>query len=306
VTAPVIVCEGLARWYGRAVGLTDLSVSIPPGITGLLGPNGAGKSTLLRLVSGLIRPSDGRIRVLGCDPVREPRVFARLGFVSEDDALYEDMSAREMVGFLARLAGYGRLEAADLAESCLRRVGFGGGTDRTCRGLSKGMRQKVRIAAALAHEPELLLLDEPMTGLDPVARRDLVELIRSLADAGRSVIFSSHILHEVESVARHVVLLRRGMLLAEGSLAHLRELLSDHAFVLDVTTPETRRLAGLLAPEAWVTGLEFRDGTLRIQTSSIRSLAEALPALACREELPITRIDAPNDNLEALFERLLG
>ena len=303
--APVIVARGLARWYGPVIGLTDLDVEIPPGITGLLGPNGAGKSTFLRLVTGQIAPSDGTVRVLGCDPQTTPAVFHRVGFCSEDDALFEDLTPLETVTYLAACSGYSAQEAKDRAIRSLERAGIAHAMGRRCGTFSKGMRQRTRLAAALVHDPELLLLDEPMSGLDPVGRRDVVNLIRSLEDEGRSVLFSSHILHEVESVARHVVILNHGMALAEGTLGHIKECLSDYAFSLSVRCSDARRLARAIVEREHVIGITLEDeGRLTIESTSSRSLLTELPPLVLELGVSVEEITTPRENLESLFNRL--
>ncbi len=302
----IISAVGLSRSYGRVMGLTDLTVDIPTGVIGLLGPNGAGKSTLLRLMTGMIKPSLGTIRVLGQDPLSSPDLFRSMGFVSEDDALYESMTPHEMVSFLGRASGLSKSDAREAAHESIQKVSLEAVTNRRMRGFSKGMRQRVRIAAALVHEPRLLLLDEPMTGLDPVARRDIVSLIERLAAEGVSVVFSSHILHEVEAVANHVVMLHRGLLLAHGSIQHIRDCLSDYAFTLEIRMDRPRELAARLAREAYVTSLVFEgeDG-IRVGTSSSKQLVTALPTVLLEIGAPVREIACPGENLEALFGRLL-
>lgn len=303
----VIRTERLARWYGPVIGLTDLTMDVPPGVTGLLGPNGAGKSTLMRLMSGLIKPSRGSLRVLGCDPRTEPRLFERVGFCSEDDALIEDMTVREMVTFLARCSGIPRSRARERADGAIERVGLSDSANRRTRTLSKGMRQRTRLAACIVHEPELILLDEPMTGLDPVGRRDVLKLIRESGQNGCSVLFSSHILHEVEAVAEHVVLINRGMVLAEGSIAHIKESMSDYRFTLRVTCDRPRDLAVRLVLLDHVDRVQFEpDGSLLVGSASSKTLLLELPGILLDLDLKVEMIDCPGENLESLFERLLS
>lgn len=303
---PVIQARELARWYGQVVGLTDLTVDVPPGVTGLLGPNGAGKSTFMRLLTGQIHPSSGKVWMLGRNPVFQPEVFHDVGFCSEDDALYDDMSARDMVTFLARCAGYSGSEARDRSASALDRCGMSHALDRRCGTFSKGMRQRTRIAAALVHDPKLLLLDEPMTGLDPVGRRDVVDIIRNFAADGGSVLFSSHILYEVEVVATHVAIMNKGMLLAEGTLGQIQEELEDYSFTLEVRCSDPRRLAKELVDRGHVVGVTFNgaDG-LNISSDSSRALTEELPGLALELKIEIHELACPGEDLETLFQRLM-
>lgn len=302
---PVIEAERLARWYGRVAGLTDLDVKIPPGITGLLGPNGAGKSTFLRLLTGLMVPSTGKVRVLGKDPLKQPEVFCSVGFCSEDDSVFDDLTPLQMVTFLARCSGIAKGKARSRAMECLEIVGLTNVLDRKTGGFSKGMRQRTRIAAALVHDPEILLLDEPMTGLDPLGRRDVVQIIRTMAAKGKSVLFSSHILHEVESVAEYVIVLNRGMLLAEGSLPHIRECLSDYAFTLHIASSDPRQLATLLAPCPYVVSLIFGEkNLLKVGSDSARTLLQELPRIILSSGIEVHEIDCPGESLEMLFQRL--
>ncbi len=308
MTEPVAVFTHAARWYGQVCGVVDVTLSLPPGITGLLGPNGAGKSTLLRLMTGLLRPSQGQVRVFGMDPVRDARVFRRTGYCSEDDALFDDLSPREFLRFLGRLHGFRGAERDRRADRALDRLGLSPVALRPCGGLSKGTRQRVRIAASILHEPDLLILDEPMTGLDPLARRDVLDLLETWSRAGRSVLFSSHILHEVEAAARHVVVIHRGMVLAEGSVAHLQESIGDYAFALEIVCRRPRALAVLLLAGEHVSGVSFpSEGRLRVESHSARTLLAELPKIAVSAGMgaEIDEIVAPDENLETLFQRLV-
>ena len=304
--SPVIQARELARWYGQVVGLTDLTVDIPTGITGLLGPNGAGKSTFMRLLTGQLHPSSGSVWLLGRNPVFQPEVFHEVGFCSEDDALYDDMFALDMVTFLARCAGFDAKEARERSAQALERCGMGHAMDRRFGGFSKGMRQRTRIAAALVHDPKLLLLDEPMTGLDPVGRRDVVDILEKFAAGGGSVLFSSHILHEVEAVATHVAIMNKGMLLAEGTLGQIQEELEDYAFTLQVRCSDTRALAKALVEHEHVVSVAFDgDDGASIASSSSRALTEELPRLALALGIEVFEFSCPGEDLETLFQRLM-
>jgi ABC-2 type transport system ATP-binding protein len=304
----VAVFDRAARWYGQVCGVTDVSLSLPGAVVGLLGPNGAGKSTLLRLLTGQLRPSAGSVRVFGADPMRDAEVFRRVGFCSEDDALFEDLTPRAFLRFLAKLHGFRGAETGRRADRALERLRLEAAADRKCGGLSKGTRQRVRLAAALLHEPELLVLDEPMTGLDPLARRDVLDLIETWAQAGRAVLFSSHILHEVEACARHVVVIHRGMVLAEGSVAHLHECLGDYGYALEATCRRPRELGARFLAEPHVTGVSFPGpDRVRIESASARALLADFPRVAVESgmEREIDDLVAPDENLETLFERLV-
>lgn len=303
----VLETKHLARWYGPVIGLTDLTIQVPPGITGLLGPNGAGKSTLMRLLTGLIKPSQGSIRLLGRNPMTEPGLFRHVGFCSEDDALFDDMTPREMVTFLGKCSGIPRAKLKSQVDAALERTGIAYAADRKGGGFSKGMRQRTRLAAAIVHEPRMLLLDEPMTGLDPVGRRAVLDLVRNLSKDGVSILFSSHILYEVEAVAEHVVLINRGMAFAEGSIAHIKESMGDYRFTLSLSCDRPRDLARELAGLAYIQKIEFaEEGRLLLSTESSKSLLLDLPNILLELDLSVSEMDCPGENLETLFQRLLA
>jgi ABC-2 type transport system ATP-binding protein len=271
---------------------------------GLLGPNGAGKSTLLKLVTGQIHPSTGSVTILGRDPIADPEVFREVGYCSEDDALFEDLTALEMVAYLAKLHG---LDGVPSAKRALDSCGAGGQAGRRCRELSKGQRQRVRLAAAIVHDPRLLILDEPMTGLDPLGRKAVMDLIRVRAGDGRAVVFSSHILHEVEAVASYVVVLNKGMVLAEGTLDHIREALSDYAFSVEIAGSGLRPLAERLIGEEHVTAVEWVGGdAIKVSTKSSRRLLADLPRLVLDLGVEVESLTTPNESLDVLFGRLVA
>src|SRR5262245_27399006 len=213
---PIVVFHEVSKWYGNVIGLNKLTLRIPAGVTGLLGPNGAGKSTLLQLATGQLRPSQGAVRVLGQPVWDNPALNRHIGLCPEQDAFYEWMTGRDFVRTCARLTGLGRREAAGAAERALDRVGMTEHMNRPLRGYSKGMRQRTKLAQALVHDPRVLFLDEPLTGTDPVARRDLIDVVRELGAGGCSVLVSSHVLHEIQALTPRIVLLHRGRLVAEG------------------------------------------------------------------------------------------
>jgi ABC-2 type transport system ATP-binding protein len=221
----VIATEHLSKWYGQVSGLNDVSVSVPTGITGLLGPNGAGKSTFMKLITGQLRPSKGQVRVLGEPIWGNHGLYQRIGFCPEQDAFYESMTGREWVTALAGLHGYDETAAADRAARAIEAVELTEAADRKIGSYSKGMRQRIKLAQAIAHEPELLILDEPLSGMDPLMRRKTVRQIKDWARAGTSVLVSSHILHEVEAMTSNIVLVNNGRIVAEGDVHHIRVLI---------------------------------------------------------------------------------
>jgi len=212
----VVEAVDLGRWYGQVVGLNELSVRIEGGITGLLGPNGAGKSTFLKLIAGELKPSRGTVRVFGENPFANSRLYRRMGVCPQQDALYRRMSGFEMVRFLLRLSGYSRREAARRAREALVRLDLEQDMNRRTSGYSKGMRQRVKLAQAIAHDPEVLILDEPLGGLDPGGRRRVIGLLKELSEKGMDILVSSHVLHEIEILTSNILLIHRGRLLAQG------------------------------------------------------------------------------------------
>lgn len=298
----ILEAERLNKWYGRVIALNDVTLSVPSGITGLLGPNGAGKSTFLRIVIGLMRESSGRIRVLGEHPWNNPGLARRIGYCPEHDGFWEGLTGREFVTAVARLRGVPR--AARAAAEALARVRLSEVADRKLAGYSRGMRQRLKLAQAVAHEPEFLVLDEPLTGCDPLVRQDLIGLIKSLAAEGRSVLVSSHVLREIEQLTRRIVLIHRGRLVAEGDVREIRALLDRHPHSVRLRTPRARDLAALLAREPEVVELRLEDGTLWVRTPDPDAFYAKLPRLALESGLPLEEIHSPDEGLEAVFRYL--
>jgi ABC-2 type transport system ATP-binding protein len=310
VTA-AMVAQGLGRYYGQVVGLNELTTTIEGGIVGLVGPNGAGKSTLLRLIAGEIRPSHGTLRVLGLEPFANRELYRRLGFVPQQDALYEDLSGLDFVRLLLRLAGHDPADARRRAESALDRLGMADRMHHRARTYSKGMRQRVRIAQAIAHDPEFLVLDEPMTGLDPLGRREVLDLLRELAAGGTHVLFSSHILYEVEYLTAEIVLLHRGRLLAQGALPEVRVLLSKHPRKIELRARRPRELARALigCPEVLslrVGASESGEDRLALETRDLGAFTRSLTDIAGQERFGISGLESADASLEAIFDYLIA
>jgi ABC-2 type transport system ATP-binding protein len=305
---PVVEFDGVSKWYGNIIGLNKLTLRIPPGITGLLGPNGAGKSTLLQLATGQLRPSQGRVRVLGHRPWNAPALMKYIGLCPEQNAFYQWMTGFDFVRTCARLSGMGRQESAAAAEKAVDTVGMIEHMRRPIRGYSKGMRQRIKLAQALVHDPLLLFLDEPFTGTDPVARRDLQEVIRGLGRSGRSVVVSSHILHEVESLTPNVVLLHHGRLVAEGLVSEIRNLIDRHPHRIVLVCDDYRALAAKLVLWEDVEGMTLlnREKAVLALTRRPDSFYARLPALALENGSVLREVYSDDDNLEAVFKYLVN
>ena len=308
----VLVADKLGRYYGQVVGLNDLSTEIQGGVVGLVGPNGAGKSTLLKLLAGEIRPSRGTIRVLDVDPFANRELYRRLGFCPQQDALYEDLTGLDVVRLLLRLGGFAPREARERAELALERLSLTEVMRRRVGTYSKGMRQRVRIAQAIAHDPEFLVLDEPMTGLDPLGRREVLDLLRELGANGTHVLLSSHVLHEVENLTDEILLLHRGRLLAKGALRDVRALLSKHPRRVELRAARARDLACALMECEEVLSVRLDpDGTnglagVSLETRDVGAFQRRLTAIAARGRFGISSMHSADASLEAVFDYLVS
>lgn len=300
----MIVCDDVGKNYGQVLALGDVSFTLEGGVVGLVGRNGAGKTTLMRILAGLTRPSTGTVRIDG-DPPSDPKARQLLGYCPDGDALYDELTGEEFVSWMLRLDGVKRREAERRAAEVLDRLGLGDARSREIRGYSKGMRQRVRLGQALAHNPRAVLLDEPMTGLDPVARRDLGQLIRSLGDDGVIVVVSSHVLHELEELVERVLLVHQGRLIADGPVRALRAELQDTPQRLAVTTRQTRRLATELAGFELVRGLRVDGDRIEIETDGAAGLFDRLTSLGAEEPGLIDGLWSLDAGLDSVFGYLI-
>lgn len=303
----MIRLERASRWYGEIIGLNDVSCEISPGVTALLGQNGAGKSTMMRLITGQLRPTTGRVSVFGVDPFANTGVFRRLGYCPEFDNFPEHLSGREFVKRMAILTGFSTLEAKQRTEHVLFEVGMVDRAHKSIRGYSKGMRQRIKLAQALVHDPDVLLLDEPLNGLDPVGRHELIQSLGKLASQGKTILVSSHILFEVEQMTRSILLVHRGRLLAAGDLRTIRELIDRHPHRIRILTDEPRRLASLLFRLPYVLTIEVSpdEQELEVQTREPGRFYDELPRFALEHEVPIYGFESPDNNLESVFRYLV-
>jgi ABC-2 type transport system ATP-binding protein len=305
---PVITFDGVSKWYGNVIGLNKMTLRVPPGVTGLLGPNGAGKSTLLQLATGQLRPSQGTVRVLGHHVWNNTPLMRHIGLCPEQDAFYEWMTGFDFVRTCARLTGMGRREARDAAEKAIAIVGMTANMNRAIRGYSKGMRQRTKLAQALVHDPRVLFLDEPFTGTDPIGRHEMMEVIRALGKAGRTVLVSSHVLHEVQALTPNIVLLHRGRLVAEGHVRQIRDLIDRHAHRIVLVCDDYRAVAANVVGWDDVEGIKMmgRDNALLVETRKPDAFYSRLPALATGGVGEIREVYSDDDNLEAVFKYLVS
>ena len=301
---PMIEFAGVSKWYGPVLGMREVSVRLGRGITGLLGPNGAGKSTFLKCITGEIRPNLGEVKVLG-RRVPDLETFRKVGYAPEIEVFFEELTGREFVTALAELSGMDRPAAEKRAEETLTRVGLANALDRRVSTYSKGMRQRTKLAQALLHDPDVVLLDEPMTGLDPLARAQMVELIQDLGEKGKTVVVSSHILDEVETMTREILVLYHGQVLAQGDIHVIRGLIDRHPHHIELACDKPRDLAGALAPLACVSAIRFMDDVrLMIETRTPDECYAAIPKLALERGVHVTGLTSTDDNLAAVFRYL--
>ena len=304
MTEPAIEVDAVSKWYGSLVAVNDVSFEVRAGITGLLGPNGAGKTTLLKLISGAAAPSQGSVRVLGGDPRTNRAVHRRIGVMSEHEATYDVLDGRRLVELAARLhevpdaraAARAAIDAVDMAEAAGRRVAT----------YSRGMKQRIKLAAAFVHDPELLILDEPLTGADPRHRVEFQELLHRLAAEGRTILVSSHILEEVESLASRVLLVVNGKLAAEGDHHAIRAALDERPYHVQVVCSAPRRLAAALVELDTVDSVQVgEDGDVVLLSRNVAAVQQSLPALARDLSIRLTRVEPLDDSLESVFEYLV-
>ena len=305
-SAPTVEFVRASRWYGQVIALNDVTAAIGPGVTGLLGPNGAGKSTFLKLAAGQLAPSQGEVRALGRPAWGSPEVFHRLGLCPEADAFWDRLSGEQFLVSLLRLSGFEEAECRRRAEQALAQVDLLEAGGRRIGGYSKGMRQRVKLAQALAHEPEVLLLDEPVSGMDPVNRRRVIDLVKRLGREGKTVLVSSHILYEVEAMTRKVLLIHNGRILAEGDVREIRDLMDDHPHTVALRARDPRVLARAVVASTHVLSLSFglEGEWLTVQTARPDEFYASLhePAI----EAGVTEMYSPDEDLESVFRYLVA
>ncbi|NNF65793.1 MAG: ABC transporter ATP-binding protein [Acidimicrobiia bacterium] len=298
-----IEIDGLSKWFGPKVAVSNISCSFGPGVTGLLGPNGAGKTTTLRTIVGLLQPSEGSIKIHGTDPRTDPDMYRNLGLVPEEDAVYPFLTGRELAEYAARLTGV--TDPAAAADRVIRLVALEDAADRPLSGYSKGMRQRAKVAAALVHDPDVIVLDEPLNGTDPVQRAKLITLFRELGDGGKTVIVSSHVLAEVERVANRVLAMVDGKLAAAGDVAAIRAALSDIPYRVHVQTDAPRRLAAALLEERAVHSVSIDGESVHVETHDLRMLGNVVAPAAKRLEASISKFEPEDESLESVFRYLV-
>ncbi|MBN1271220.1 MAG: ABC transporter ATP-binding protein [Candidatus Aminicenantes bacterium] len=305
---PVIETKNLSKWYGNVLGLSDVTLQIEAGITGLLGPNGAGKSTFLKLITGQIVPKIGQVRIMGQHIRNNIVLFSKIGFCPEHNSFYEEMTGWQFLTSLLKLHHYSESEIEDRAAKALKTVELEKDRNRVIRAYSRGMRQRIKVAQAIAHDPEIIILDEPLNGLDPLGRRKIIRLIKEYGKEGRTVIVSSHVLPEIEAMTKKIILIHQGKIFAQGDIHYIRDLIDTHPHIISILCSDPRRLAARLCKEEFIVKAEFgADGrSLRVETKNRDSLFDMLPNLIVEMSLNVEEITSPDDNLQAVFDYLVG
>jgi len=304
----VIETEKLSKWYGNVLGLSDVTIQIEPGITGLLGPNGAGKSTFLKLITGQIKPNIGTVRLLSQKVRNNYPFLSKIGFCPEQDAFYDEMTGWEFITGLLSLYGISFDEVRSRAGKALEIVELTRDKDRVIRSYSRGMRQRLKIAQAIAHDPEIIILDEPLNGLDPLGRRKIIQLIKEYKKEGRTIIVSSHVLPEIEAMTKKIVLIHQGKIFAQGDIHYIRDMIESHPHMISIQCSDPREVAAQFIKEDFVLNIHFGPSpdSLIVETNNRDQLFGLLPKLFVEKKIEVHAITSPDDNLQAVFDYLIG
>jgi ABC-2 type transport system ATP-binding protein len=303
---PVAEFRSVTKWYGAVIGVNDIDLTLSPGITGLLGPNGAGKTTLIKLLTGQLQPSLGEILVHG-RPAWSAAAKRHIGYCPDVDAFYEEMSGRRFVRTMALLHGMNHNAAKERTEIALAEVGMSDRADRTLRGCSKGMRQRIKLAQALVHDPKILIVDEPLNGVDPVGRRELMELFRRFRERGKAVLVSSHILDEMEMLAEQVVFMGRGRVLAAGTLPEIRDLLAERPQRVRIRSNQARELATQLVSWSQVRSVDLpTEDELSLEVNRPDEFFRRFTLLVVERRCDLSSLETTDTSAEAVFEYVMS
>jgi ABC-2 type transport system ATP-binding protein len=302
-TLPALSVEHVSRWYGNVVAVNDISFDLAPGITGLLGPNGAGKSTLLNMLAGLLKPSSGDAKVMGEAAWQNPAIYRLLGLVPEREAVYDFLTGLDFVRLSARLHGLPDVEAA--SRRAIEEVELTADMDRPTGTYSKGMKQRIKIAAAIVHRPSILLLDEPFNGADPRQRLRMMDMLRRMARDGATIVFSSHILEEVERLAENVLVIVAGRLAARGNFHQIRRLMTDRPHSLRLRSSDNRSLAAALIGQPSIFGVEIDSESFTVRTSDLGTFAQLAPRVARNAGVTLMELSPTDESLESVFSYLV-
>ena len=303
-----IVFDNVSKFYGEVLGVNRVTLTLEAGITGLVGPNGSGKTTLMNLMTGLLRPTQGKVRVLGVPPERPERMFARVGYCTQFDAFPGGVSGYQFIYSYLRVHGFAHAEAHRLTWQAIERVGLSDAAKRRVGGYSKGMRQRVRLAQAISHEPQVLVLDEPLNGLDPMARAEVIAIFQDLAATGCHIIISSHILHEVDMISDRVVLLSSGYVVAEGEIGGVRTEMEEHPIQVLVRCDKPSVVASRLFEHDHVVAATLHDDQqgLEVQTRDANRFYALLSDVVLAEDVKIETVTVADADVRAVYQYLIG
>lgn len=307
-SSQMIFFDDVSKFYGEILGVNRVNMSIAPGITSLVGPNGAGKTTLMNLMTGLLRPTRGRISVLGISPDEPEKLFRQVGYCSQFDSFPRGATGREFINMFLSVHGYAKAEADELTMKALERVSLLDAAEKKVAAYSKGMRQRVRLAQAVAHNPSVLILDEPLNGLDPMARAETIRLFRKLADEGLHLVISSHILHEVDMMSDCVVLLNNGYVVAEGDIHGVRDEMEEHPMQILIRCDNPSVLAARIFEKELVVEAKVHDDRrgLFIKTRDADKFYLLLNAVVAEGLVNVESIAPVDDDMSAVYQYLIG
>ena len=303
----IIQTDRLSKWFGQVIALNDVTINFESGITALLGPNGAGKSTLLRLIAGQLKPNLGGILVWGESIWNNPTLYRRIGFCADSEGFYWDMTGFGMIRFLAQLSLVPKDKLDQKIWSIMKTVGLTEQMNQKIGTYSKGMRQRLKLAQTLVHDPDLILLDEPFNGMDPVGRSDTIKLVRSLGESGHCVLVSSHILQEAESLTDNILLMQHGKLVAKGKISDIRDQMDGHSHKICVICRELRKLAEVCVSfeDVFAVRLEENANRLIVETHSPNQFYELITKFVLENRIQIEQMYSLDNNLEAVFDYLI-
>jgi ABC-2 type transport system ATP-binding protein len=304
----VIQTQNLSKWYGNVLGLSDVTLQIEPGITGILGPNGAGKSTFLKLITGQIKPNIGRVMIHGQKVWNNYALFAQIGFCPEQDSFYEELTGWQFLTNLLKLHHFSPEKINEKAEKALDIVELTKDKDRVIRSYSRGMRQRLKVAQAIAHDPDIIILDEPLNGLDPLGRRKIIRLVKEYKSEGRMIVVSSHVLPEIEAMTNRIILIHQGKIFAQGDIHYIRDLIETHPHIISIKCSQPRLLAEKFIRFDYVLKVHFdlQKKSLLIETNNRDKFFSLLPVLFRDNNIDVEEITSPDDNLQAVFDYLIG
>lgn len=304
----ILKAEKLSKWYGNILGISEISIEIIPGIYGLLGPNGAGKSTFLKIASGQLKPNLGSIKIFGEDVFNNYKLFSKVGFCAEHDSYYKEVSGWEFMLFSAKCHGFKGKEAEQAVEFALNKVGLVEDKSKLISAYSLGMRQKLKLGLSIIHNPEFLILDEPLKGIDPIWRVKIIEMIKEFKNQGKTIIVSSHILSEVEAMTNNIILIHQGKIFAQGDIQEIRDLIDSHPHKISVKCNKHRLIADKMINYDFVLNIQFKDkeNEVIINTDNRENFFASLMKIVVDNNIDIQEITSPDDNLQAVFDYLIG